>query len=228
MRRHTAMKSNVTSLVAAMFVAAISVAGCNDEPKPVTTTPTAAATPVKTAEAAPTPATAATAAPAGAHKYVGVKACSKCHKSEKIGNQFAKWQEMGHSKAFKTLQGDKAKEAGKKVGVDDPSKSDKCLKCHVTAFGVDKGLIEADFDPQDGIQCESCHGPGGDYRKKSIMKDKEQAKKNGLIMPDEAVCVKCHNKESPFYKEFDFKKFAAKIAHPVPKGAKDDKGDDGD
>ncbi len=32
----------------------------------------------------------------------------------------------------------------------------------------------------------------------------------------EKQCITCHNEESPTYKEFDFKKMWAKIAHPVP------------
>jgi hypothetical protein len=35
-------------------------------------------------------------------------------------------------------------------------------------------------------------------------------------MPDEKLCVTCHNKENPFHKEFNFATFSAKIAHPDP------------
>ncbi len=49
------------------------------------------------------------------------------------------------------------------------------------------------------------------------MKNKEKAIAKGLIIPDEKVCRKCHNKESPNFKGFDFKTYAAKIAHPIPK-----------
>jgi hypothetical protein len=39
---------------------------------------------------------------------------------------------------------------------------------------------------------------------------------NGLILPDKTVCIGCHNKENPFFKEFNFDAAVAKIAHPDP------------
>ena len=48
------------------------------------------------------------------------------------------------------------------------------------------------------------------------MKDKQKAVAAGLIIPDEKTCIQCHNDKSPTYKEFDYKKFYAKIAHPIP------------
>ena len=72
------------------------------------------------------------------------------------------------------------------------------------------------IQPQEGISCETCHGPGKDYMKKSTMEDKDAAKAAGLILPDENTCKKCHNPESPNYKEFDFKTNWEKIKHPIP------------
>jgi len=48
------------------------------------------------------------------------------------------------------------------------------------------------------------------------MKNQAQAKKMGLIMPDKQLCLECHNKENPFFKEFNFETYSAKIAHPDP------------
>jgi hypothetical protein len=77
------------------------------------------------------------------------------------------------------------------------------------------------YKVEDGVGCESCHGPGGDYYKKKVMKaiysGKQDGKALGLIEPDEKTCKKCHNEESPSYKPFDFKKRVKEIAHPVPK-----------
>ena len=63
------------------------------------------------------------------HQYVGVKKCAMCHKSKARGNQVGAWMEARHSKAYATLATDTAKEAGKKLGIEDPQKSPKCLKC---------------------------------------------------------------------------------------------------
>ena len=45
-----------------------------------------------------------------------------------------------------------------------------------------------------GVECETCHGPGADYWKAAIMKNRAEAVKNGLILPDVASCKQCHPK----------------------------------
>ena len=149
-------------------------------------------------------------------KYVGAQKCKMCHNSEEKGKQFTKWTESLHSKAFATLQGPEAMKYGKEHNIADPSKEPKCLKCHATAAGVDATLI-AGLTMEEGVSCETCHGPGSAYKSIPVMKDQAQSIKNGLIVPTEALCKKCHNPESPNYKTFDFATFSAKIAHPNPK-----------
>lgn len=152
------------------------------------------------------------------HQYVGVKKCSMCHKSEAKGNQFGKWQESAHSKAFEVLATDKALAIGKEKGLKTaPQEAPECLKCHVTGYGKPAETFAATFAKEDGVGCESCHGPGSDYMSMKVMKDVEAAKAAGLILPDEKTCTGCHNEESPTFKGFDFKKSAAVIAHPYPK-----------
>ncbi len=155
------------------------------------------------------------------HKYGGVKTCKTCHMSAKSGAQYKVWKKSAHAKAYETLKTPEAIAVGKKHGVDSPVTSDKCLKCHVTAFGVDAALKGPKLTMEEGVSCEACHGAGSGYKKKKIMKAITAGKANaadyGLIVPDEKVCVKCHNEESPSYKEFDFKAYSAKIAHPLPK-----------
>ena len=68
---------------------------------------------------------------------------------------------------------------------------------------------------EEGVSCESCHGPGSAYKTATNMV-KAKAMGLGMIEPKEAVCVKCHNKESPNFKGFNYKEYADKIAHPDP------------
>ncbi|RMF56350.1 MAG: cytochrome C554 [Calditrichaeota bacterium] len=156
-----------------------------------------------------------------AFKYGGVATCKACHLTKKSGAQYKVWKASPHAKAFATLKSEKALVIAKKRGIDDPSKSEKCVKCHVTAFGVDAKLKGPKLTEEEGVSCEACHGPGSAYRKRKVMKDifagKVQGEKYGLVIPDEKVCVKCHNEESPTFKTFNFKEMSAKIAHPVPK-----------
>ncbi len=151
------------------------------------------------------------------HKYVGADKCKMCHKTAKQGNQFGIWQASAHAKAYATLAGDTAKAVAAKMEITDPQKSDKCLVCHVTAFGVADSLKDSTLTMAEGISCEACHGPGSDYKKISIMKDRAKAIEAGLIIPDEKTCVKCHNETSPTFKPFVYKERLAQIAHPIPK-----------
>jgi hypothetical protein len=156
---------------------------------------------------------------AGEHNYIGVAKCAKmCHKSEKKGAQLKKWKNGPHAKAYKTLANEHSKKVAAEKGIKgDPQKASECLKCHVTAFGVKASRIDSTFEIEDGVQCEACHGPGKDYRKLSIMKDRKKAVAAGLILQNAELCIKCHNKESPTYIPFKYEEKVKKIAHPTPK-----------
>lgn len=135
-------------------------------------------------------------------KYIGAAKCKMCHNKPDKGEQYNKWMAGPHAKAMESLKGDEK---------NDP----KCLKCHSTAASVDKSLV-AGVKATEGVSCESCHGPGSAYKSAAIMKKRDMALKKGMIMPEEAVCLKCHNDESPTFKGFDYKEYVAKIAHDDP------------
>jgi hypothetical protein len=114
---------------------------------------------------------------AGEHKYTGVKDCGKCHKKELMGDQLAEWKKARHSGAFETLKGEEALKIAKDKGITTPPhETDECVKCHATAHGVTPEMTgKKPLKLSDGVQCESCHGPGFDYRKKKIMSDREKS-----------------------------------------------------
>ena len=152
--------------------------------------------------------------------YVGTKTCGMCHKKEDVGQQLKIWQSSKHSQAYKTLLTEKADNVAKEKGFKTKAVETKeCLKCHVSGYDLDKSLLGKKFTIEDGVQCETCHGPGSEYKSKKIMEDKKQAVEKGLILYEkpEELCKKCHNEESPFYKEFNFKEMWAKIKHDKPK-----------
>ncbi|MFQ5511014.1 MAG: multiheme c-type cytochrome [Candidatus Krumholzibacteriia bacterium] len=152
--------------------------------------------------------------------FVGTAKCKMCHKTPAQGEQYGIWEKGPHAKAYESLASEKAMEVAKKKGIADPQKADECLKCHVTAHGVDEKYLGTKYTATDGVGCESCHGAGNDYKKKKTMiaalKGEIEPASVGLVIPDEKTCVKCHNEESPFYQEFDFEKMAAKISHKMP------------
>lgn len=153
------------------------------------------------------------------HDYIGAGKCKMCHNSAAKGAQYTKWTEAKHSKAFATLGSDKAKEIASAKGIADPQKDDGCLSCHVAGHGVDAARLTQKYSVEEGVSCEACHGPGGDYWKMNVMKDQAKAIAAGLVMPDEKTCVTCHNDKSPTFKGFNFDEMYAKIAHPNPKAA---------
>lgn len=103
---------------------------------------------------------------AGDHAYVGAEKCKMCHKV-----QYNSWLETTHAKATEAAKAS-----------TDPAFEASCLSCHAT---------NAD-DSMPGVQCEACHGPGADFKKMSVMKDRDAAIANGLIIPSQETCDGCH------------------------------------
>jgi hypothetical protein len=153
--------------------------------------------------------------------YSGVASCGPCHKTEKSGNQIGLWQQSKHSQAYVALTTDKANEIAKSKGLAKPAvESPECLECHVITTTP---AADSKMTPKDGVQCETCHGPGSAYRSMSVMKDHAKSVAAGMtdyghdMTKIQAQCVKCHNSRSPTMKEFKFEEQWAKIKHPTPK-----------
>lgn len=145
--------------------------------------------------------------------YVGAAKCQICHKTEKQGQQYPIWQASKHSQSLAALSSPQAAANAQALGVTDPVNDPKCLKCHAPL--ADKAAeLKA-----EGVSCEVCHGPGSEYKKLNIMKDKDLAQKNGLVLfaNAEAVktrCLTCH--ANAHNKPFDFTAAWDKIKHNIP------------
>jgi hypothetical protein len=151
--------------------------------------------------------------------YIGIKKCGVCHKKENAGQQLKIWEESKHSQAYKTLQTEEADKIATKQGFTTKAvETEQCLKCHATGYDVDASLLGDKFNIEDGVQCETCHGPGSEYKSKKVMKDRTLAIEKGLIIYEksEELCIKCHNEESPSFKEFNFEERWAEIKHSIP------------
>lgn len=154
------------------------------------------------------------------NSFVGAEDCGTCHKTDKQGKQLDIWKNSKHALAFKTLQSEKADKIASDLGHTTPAaKTDACLKCHASGYNVDKALLGKKFKVEDGVQCETCHGAGSNYKSLKVMKSREEAIANGLIVHEkmEEFCTSCHNNESPTFVEFKFEEMWDKIKHPVPK-----------
>ena len=154
--------------------------------------------------------------------FIGAKKCGMCHKKDDGGKQLKIWEGSKHSKAFKTLQTAKADKIAAEKGIKTKAaETPECLECHVTGSNLDAKMLEKSFNIENGVQCETCHGAGSEYKAKKVMEDHAKAVANGLTeFKDDAaikaLCVTCHNGKSPTFKGFDFKKYWSKIKHLVP------------
>jgi hypothetical protein len=154
------------------------------------------------------------------YSFVGVQDCAMCHKTEKQGLQLSIWQNSKHAKAYETLKTEEADAIAKEKGFNTPAvETFDCLKCHASGYDVDASLLGSKFKIEDGVQCETCHGPGSDYKPLSIMKDRQKSIENGLIYHEnlEDFCIGCHNIESPTHVPMDFGEAWELIKHPVKK-----------
>ena len=153
------------------------------------------------------------------HDIIGAPKCKSCHKA-KTGDQWKIWTESAHARAFDSLASDEAKKIAADMGLGDPQLEDACLKCHATRAFLGAGVVisdKANYNDDEGVGCEACHGPGSDYKAKKIMTDPEAARAAGLISDKSAsACTRCHNEESPTFAGFNFMASWAEIAHPVP------------
>ncbi len=156
--------------------------------------------------------------------FVGMKTCKVCHtgtmaEKDVTKNSYDIWKDGPHSKTYEVLASDEAKAVAKERGIENPQEADECLKCHVTAHGVDEQYLGKKYAPEDGVGCESCHGAGKDYSKAKVKKAIKNGEVDpasvGLLKPDENTCRTCHNEESPTYKEFNFSERYEKIKHPI-------------
>lgn len=140
------------------------------------------------------------------HTYVGVKTCKMCHKGERKGMVFEKWEGSEHANATAQLEGQEV--------------TDKCYGCHATGFGEEGGFAPdcETTETMAGIQCEACHGPGSDYKKMKIMKDPEAAKAAGLKMPAPEHCTTCHNNSHHADMIFNYEEAWPQIEHKLPEG----------
>lgn len=158
------------------------------------------------------PATPAPALPSP-HAYVGVMKCASCHTGTRFNHQYSRWRMSKHAEAYAVLGTPRGVELARAEGVEgDPQRAGQCLKCHATAAEVVPASLLEGFSHKDGVQCESCHGPGADYHPEAVMLDKATARAKGLKSVTEETCRPCH--QQAHGKPFDYPEALKKIAHP--------------
>ncbi|WP_417622720.1 multiheme c-type cytochrome [Parasphingorhabdus sp.] len=154
----------------------------------------------------PTPVEAATDLTDGT--YLGVATCggTTCHgRQEADGkivrqDEIMRWQEEStpggaHSRAFRVLREPRSIAIAKRLGLKDAASAPECLGCHSTA-AARKGPR---FQRNDGVGCESCHGPSSAWLASHYAVGANHARNvsQGLVPLDNpkaraSVCLDCH------------------------------------
>src|SRR5262249_16110187 len=117
------------------------------------------------------------AAEPGAPRYLGMKACEKCHKP---AVEF--WRGTGHAHAWKALP-----EIDKQDNYD-------CTRCHVTGWQKPGGSNRGSAEKAGlvDVQCEVCHGPAS----KHVEEDGLEEPKTLTLRPADRFCAdNCHTPE---------------------------------
>lgn len=171
------------------------------------------------------PPTAGSSVPVG--QYIGVGSCvnSGCHGSTEplnvsrvLQNEFYTWLNNDrHAGAYNVLLTDRSARIARNMRMKKKAWEEKvCLDCHTT--NVPASQIAVAVDPEDGIQCEVCHGPASGWRAGHTEEGwtHEQSVARGMIdlrdLPVRAhTCHRCHLGNAE--KEVDHELIAS--GHPV-------------
>ena len=113
---------------------------------------------------------------------IGSDECRACHRAI-----HGAWQSGVHARSAEGLSFEQTV---------DPN----CQPCHVP--GVE--------DFEEGVGCESCHGPGSAYADLEVMIDPFKSAAAGLWEP-RAMCGYCHNPGHPFHVERDLEAEAENV-----------------
>jgi hypothetical protein len=122
---------------------------------------------------------------AGLVPAVGPESCKPCHPAA-----YEAWRTGPHARAFDSLP-------------ERNRKDKRCLSCHAPL--ADEGAV--------AVGCETCHGAGGAYSARYVMRDPELARAVGLLDPNEKSCGACHNDSTPSLTKFDYSRKLPLIEH---------------
>lgn len=163
-------------------------------------------------------------------RFMGLRACKKCHQKRSIGTQYNKWKELKHAKTYELLKTDRAQEVASGANLSGrPHELPECLKCHTAAWGHPRNRYGPRYRAREGVACEACHGPGEFYADPLDGKNHTEAVGKGYVKPTEKTCRRCHNETSPTWDPsryttkdgekvgFDFEALLEKIRHAIPR-----------
>lgn len=138
---------------------------------------------------------------------MGVVSCanSLCHGSVKpikdsnvLQTEYVTWSRVDkHARAFKVLSSGQSQRIAKNLGIADPAKAKICLDCHTHNVPTERRGERFLLD--DGVSCEACHGPSGQWLQSHVQEGATHADnlKAGLYPASDPLnraqlCLSCH------------------------------------
>lgn len=147
--------------------------------------------------------------------YVGAKACAACHDGPEVGHQFTKWTLTKHARGWEVLKRPESVAIARLSGLRrNPWEEPICLGCHTTGYNAEEWQKDDDFRMEDGVQCETCHGPGSEYMREEVMRNREQALRAGLRLTGKQDCLGCHIEKNSHVTVLGTKPFNLEVAWP--------------
>jgi hypothetical protein len=145
--------------------------------------------------------------PPGGAKYVGPGSCSAvaCHGgiqprsvTKVMQNEYSTWVTSDkHAQAYASLTGSLGRQIATTLKIGPADKAQRCLVCHALSVGA--ALRARDFDVNEGVSCESCHGPASQWLGPHIQANALHAKMVELGLYDNKNlalrterCLTCH------------------------------------
>ncbi|MFK7941841.1 MAG: multiheme c-type cytochrome [Paracoccaceae bacterium] len=144
-----------------------------------------------------------------AQKVMGAISCtaSGCHElgvneadpeSNVERNEFQVWSQTdGHAQSYLSLTTAQARKIARNLREGDPESSPYCLSCH--ALDVSAHLQGENYNIEEGVTCEACHGAAGEWLETHSDYDVpiETVRKQGLFPTENPVaragmCLDCH------------------------------------
>lgn len=154
--------------------------------------------------------------------YVGTEACRPCHPSA-----FEIWVSSPHARTALYLSTQTGREMEAREAERERRTGEKfeCRRCHEPPGPGVVAKFGPGYHPEDGVQCETCHGPGEEHVIVETAKDTLSGHKIFNPKNGNDFCQICHYEEKPFHVPaelrtplFDYKTAWKRIAHPTPPG----------
>ena len=126
---------------------------------------------------------------------VGREACLECHGANQDGAVCAVPTVPEHLQAHAALSRPEAPHIAFLSGIaGPPAESLVCLGCHSTGADAGPRWTRSTFRPEDGVQCEACHGAGSLHvdARRSSSPVQPSSSLPALKGAKEATCRTCH------------------------------------